>query len=49
MSPSIVWKFTITVAGRLFKQIDEYVKPHGQTRSAFLTKAALEATRRTNG
>lgn len=42
-------KINITVPGRLLKQIDEYAKSHGQTRSAFLTKAALEAMRRPNG
>jgi metal-responsive CopG/Arc/MetJ family transcriptional regulator len=42
-------KINITVPGRLLKQIDEYAKSHGQTRSAFLTKAALEAMRRANG
>jgi hypothetical protein len=28
------------------KQIDEHAKKHGQTRSGFLTKAALDAMRR---
>ena len=42
-------KINITVPGRLLKQIDEYAKSHGQTRSAFLTKAALEVMRRPNG
>lgn len=42
-------EINITVPGRLLKQIDKYAKSHGQTRSAPLTKAALEAMRRTNG
>jgi predicted RNase H-like HicB family nuclease len=42
-------KINITVPGRLLKQIDEFAKSHGQTRSAFLTKAALEAMRRATG
>jgi predicted RNase H-like HicB family nuclease len=41
-------KINITVPGRLLKQIDEFAKSHGQTRSAFLTKAALEVMRRPN-
>jgi HicB_like antitoxin of bacterial toxin-antitoxin system len=36
----------ITVPGRLLKQIDEHARAHGETRSGFLTKAALEAMRR---
>jgi predicted RNase H-like HicB family nuclease len=39
-------KINITVPGRLLKQIDEHAKKHGQTRSGFLTKAALDAMRR---
>jgi len=39
-------KVNITVPGRLLKQIDEYAKAHGQTRSGFLTHAALEAMRK---
>lgn len=42
-------KINITVPGRILKQVDEYAKSHGQTRSAFLTKAALEAMQRPNG
>jgi hypothetical protein len=30
----------------LLKQIDEHARAHGETRSGFLTKAALEAMRR---
>jgi len=39
-------KINITVPGRLLKQIDEHAKKHGQTRSGFLTQAALDAMRR---
>jgi predicted RNase H-like HicB family nuclease len=39
-------KINITVPGRLLKQIDDFARAHGQTRSGFLTKAALEAMRR---
>jgi predicted RNase H-like HicB family nuclease len=39
-------KINITVPGRLLKQIDEHAKKNGQTRSGFLTSAALEAMRR---
>jgi predicted RNase H-like HicB family nuclease len=39
-------KINITVPGRLLKQIDDYAKSHGETRSGFLTKAALEAMRK---
>jgi len=39
-------KINITVPGRLLKQIDEHAKKRGETRSGFLTKAALEAMRR---
>jgi predicted RNase H-like HicB family nuclease len=40
-------KINITVPGRLLKQIDEYAKKHRQTRSGFLTQAALDAMRKT--
>ena len=39
-------KINITVPGRLLKRIDEHAKRHGQTRSGFLTRAALDAMRR---
>lgn len=39
-------KINITVPGRLLKQIDDFAKAHGQTRSGFLTEAALEAMRK---
>lgn len=39
-------KINITVPGRLLKKIDEYAKAHGQTRSGFLIRAALEALRK---
>ncbi|HEY8053715.1 MAG: type II toxin-antitoxin system HicB family antitoxin [Steroidobacterales bacterium] len=39
-------KVNITVPGRLLKQIDQYAKKNGQTRSGFLTHAALEAMRK---
>lgn len=39
-------KINITVPGRLLKLIDEYAKTHGQTRSGFLTHAALEVMRK---
>lgn len=39
-------KINITVPARLLKQIDDYAKAHGETRSGFLTKAAIEAIRR---
>ena len=39
-------KINITVPGLLLKQIDEHAKKHGQTRSGFLTQAALDAMRR---
>jgi predicted RNase H-like HicB family nuclease len=39
-------KINITVPGRLLKQIDDFAKSHGETRSGFLTKAALEAMRK---
>jgi metal-responsive CopG/Arc/MetJ family transcriptional regulator len=39
-------KINITVPGRLLKQIDEFAKSHGQTRSGFLANAALEVMRK---
>lgn len=39
-------KINITVPGRLLKQIDEYARRHHQTRSGFLTQAALEVMRK---
>jgi predicted RNase H-like HicB family nuclease len=39
-------KINITVPGRLLKQIDEHARARGETRSGFLTKAAIEAMRR---
>lgn len=36
-------KINITIPGRLLRQIDEFAKSRGQSRSGFLTKAALEA------
>ena len=39
-------KINITVPGRLLKQIDEFAKQNGQSRSGFLTRAALEAMRK---
>jgi predicted RNase H-like HicB family nuclease len=39
-------KINITVPGRLLKQIDEHAKKRGQTRSGFLTHAALDVMRR---
>jgi len=39
-------KINITVPGRLLKRIDEHAKRQGQTRSGFLTQAALDAMRR---
>jgi metal-responsive CopG/Arc/MetJ family transcriptional regulator len=39
-------KINITVPGLLLKQIDDHAKKHGQTRSGFLTQAALNAMRR---
>lgn len=39
-------KINITVPGRLLKQIDEFAKSRGQTRSGFLTNAALEVMRK---
>ena len=39
-------KINITVPGRLLKQIDEFAKSRGQTRSRFLANAALEVMRK---
>jgi len=39
-------KINITVPGRLLKQIDEFAKSRGQTRSGFLTNAALKVMRK---
>jgi hypothetical protein len=39
-------KINITVPGRLLKQIDEFAKSRGQTRSGFLAHAALEVMRK---
>jgi len=39
-------KINITVPGRLLKQIDTYARSKGETRSGFLTKAAVEAMRK---
>jgi hypothetical protein len=39
-------KINITVPGRLLKQIDEFAKSRGQTRSGFLANAALELMRK---
>ena len=39
-------KINITVPGRLLKLIDDYAKSLGETRSGFLTKAALQAMRK---
>jgi len=41
-------KINITVPGRVLKQIDDYARASGQTRSGFLTSAALEAMRNRN-
>jgi hypothetical protein len=38
-------KINITVPGRLLKHIDDHARAHGETRSGFLTKAAIEAMR----
>jgi predicted RNase H-like HicB family nuclease len=35
-------KINITVPGRLLRRIDEYAKRHGETRSGFLTRAAVQ-------
>jgi hypothetical protein len=39
-------KINITVPGRLLKQIDDFAKSRGQTRSGFLASAALEVMRK---
>ena len=39
-------KINITVPGRLLKQIDDFAKSLGQTRSGFLANAALQAMRK---
>lgn len=39
-------KINITVPGRLLRQIDNYAREHGQTRSGFLVAAALESMHR---
>ncbi len=39
-------KINIAVPGRLLRHIDEHAKKLGQTRSGFLTQAALDAMRR---
>jgi predicted RNase H-like HicB family nuclease len=39
-------KINITVPALLLKRIDEHAKAHGDTRSGFMTKAAMEAIRR---
>jgi hypothetical protein len=36
-------RVNITVPERLLNTIDEYAERHGESRSAFLTRAALEA------
>lgn len=41
-------KINITVPARLLKQIDDHARTQGETRSGFLTRAALEAMRRTS-
>jgi metal-responsive CopG/Arc/MetJ family transcriptional regulator len=42
-------KINITVPGRLLKQIDDFAKSRGQTRSGFLATAALEVMRKQHG
>lgn len=39
-------KINITVPGRLLKQIDDFAKSRGLTRSGFLANAALEVMRK---
>ncbi len=39
-------KINITVPEVLLKRIDDFAKSHGQTRSGFMTNAALEAMRK---
>jgi predicted RNase H-like HicB family nuclease len=36
-------KINITVPARLLRKIDEYAKRHGESRSGFLTRAAVQA------
>lgn len=36
-------KINITVPGRLLRRIDDYAKRHGESRSGFLTRAAVQA------
>lgn len=36
-------KINITVPARLLRRIDEYAKNHGESRSGFLTRAAVQA------
>jgi predicted RNase H-like HicB family nuclease len=36
-------KINITVPARLLRRIDEYAKRHGESRSGFLTRAAVQA------
>jgi hypothetical protein len=35
-------KINITVPARVLRRIDEYARRHGETRSGFLTRAAVE-------
>ncbi len=42
-------KINITIPGRVLKQIDDYAKKHGQSRSGFLMEAAIEVMRRSSG
>lgn len=39
-------KINITVPSRVLKRIDAHARAHGETRSGFMTKAALEAMRK---
>jgi predicted RNase H-like HicB family nuclease len=36
-------KINITVPARLLRRIDDYAKSHGESRSGFLTRAAVQA------
>jgi len=36
-------KINITVPARLLRKIDDYAKSHGESRSGFLTRAAVQA------
>jgi HicB_like antitoxin of bacterial toxin-antitoxin system len=36
-------KINITVPARLLRRIDDYAKRHGESRSGFLTRAAVQA------